>query len=434
MQVRVPNASPCGLVANFETRCADYFHPSVLAYVLRNRAAHLARHARGAAALTQRVREELWQIGAASVSSSCHLEPQTTATLLLSLAKLGETLPDAVKALTAGFKFERAQPKAVALTLNAFARHPRGLRHVDSEFWPGIAETIEQKEQYFMPQDAAACALAITGILAANRGGNTGAGSTGALIDQSASQRLKACYLRVLRYAENMLRELDAHSFKARDLSCILQAVYASRVEAPGLVIAALQRLRELIPASLNGIDDCIYVLDLLPPPTFAAGTVEERRVKRDVARAEKAFVEWGFEYLRDHLDCLRVRELARVAAVCNRLRSWSSDEFALRFAAAWEAALRDSGEMRPQYLSHGACYFLRRYEASVSRELGARGEAEQQRIARVSDACARIGEMLHDHARSRYSAEDLRRVEEVLHIAEQCRAKRTGKQAPRQF
>ncbi|CDR96835.1 hypothetical protein, conserved [Babesia bigemina] len=431
--MRVPNASPCGIVTNFETRCSDHFHPSVLAYVLRNRAAHVARNSRGA--LPQRLRDELWQIGASAVSASSHLEPQTAATLLLSLAKLSVTLPDTIKALTSDFKFQRSHPKAIALTLNAFARHPRALQYVPGSFWAGVAEAVKRLDAQFSPQDAAGCALSITGLLAANR--YRSADATGAcntpngidLIDRQSSQKLKATQAQVLSYAERMMRQLDMFAFQTRDLSCILRAVYASKVEAPSLIIATLSRLKEAIPTSLNGIDDAIYTLDLLPPPDFAADTVEKRRVKRDVARAEKAFVEWVFEYLEEHLDCLKDRELARLAAACNRLRSWSNDQFAIKFAQRWQETLRSMEVMPAKYLAHGVCYFLRRYEASVTRELANKGTEEQQRIAQVSDLCARVGEMLYDHAATHYSPEDLRRVEELVHVAEQCRAKRKSSQ-----
>ncbi|ORM40149.1 uncharacterized protein BXIN_1237 [Babesia sp. Xinjiang] len=428
--MRIPSASPCGPVVNFETHCSDFFHPSVLAYVLRNRAAHLARHGRRTGTLAPGVRDELWQIGAAATSVSANIEPQTAATLLLSFSKLGQSIPYAVKALTASFNFERARPKAIALTLNAFSRQPRVLSHVDSHFWDRLSDAVERTESQFTPQDSAACALSITGILAANRGKH--ALGDAVPLDDSTARKLRNVYSTVLQYLERMLNELDSHSFKTRDLSCSLQAVYASRIEAPTLIIAILNKLKEVIPTSLHGIDDVLFTLDLLPPPCLIGDTVEQRRIKRDVARAEKAFVEWAFDYLEEHLDCLRDRELGRIAAACNRLRSWSSDNFAIKFAQTWEALLSASEEIPPNSLSQGACYFLRRYEASVSRELAARDEAKQLSISRVSDVCARIGEMLHEYARTHYSKDDLLRVEEVMDIAEQCRAKRTGKQHPR--
>ncbi|GBE58910.1 hypothetical protein, conserved [Babesia ovata] len=348
----------------------------------------------------------------------------------------GVTLPDTIRALTSDFKFQRSHPKAIALTLNAFARHPKALHYVPGTFWSGVADAVKRLGTEFSPQDAAGCALSITGLLAANRyrnadaTGNTNTSNGVEWIDRQSSQKLKATQAQVLSYAERMMRQLDIFAFKTRDLSCILRSVYASKVEAPSLIIATLSRLKEVIPASLNGIDDAIYTLDLLPPPDFAADTVEKRRLKREVARAEKAFVEWVFEYLEEHLDCLKDHELARLAAACNRLRSWSNDQFVIKFAQRWQDTLRSTEVMPPKYLAHGVCYFLRRYEASVTRELANKGTEEQKRIAQVSDLCARVGEMLHDHATTHYAPEDLRRVDELVYVAEQCRAKRKSNQS----
>ncbi|KAK1444538.1 hypothetical protein BgAZ_104440 [Babesia gibsoni] len=413
--MRIPNASPCGILSNFETRCTEFFHPNVLAYVLRNRAAQLSRNVRAREDLNDHVSAELWRMGAAVVSSSCHLEPQTAATLLLSFAKLGVTLPDAVREITATYKFNNATPKAISLTLNAFSRHPNALEHISNRFWFHMTESIENTAYLFNPQDVATCALSLTGILASYRNNRENI-----TIDRDTVKRLRSTYRTMLKHADRILNNSGPEGFRTRDLYCLLLSVYSSNVDAHKLIIAAL------------GIDDTILLLDMMPPPDFVAATLEERRIKRDVVRAEKAFVEWCFQYLNEYLDCLKERELARVAAACNRLRCWSQDSFAINFADAWTNTLRSTDKMAPNILNHGICYFMRRYETSVSRELSAVSPEEQQRIAKVSDACARIGEMLHEHAKSHYTPEELRKVEELIHIADQCRVKRAYKTAPR--
>ncbi|GFE53297.1 thiamine-phosphate kinase, putative [Babesia ovis] len=430
--MRIPSASPSGAVVNFETHCTEYFHPSVLGYILRNRAAYIAKQTHGTRALALGVREELWKISAAAISASCNLKPQTSATLLLSFAKTGQPFPELVKALTAHFDFDNATPKAIALTLNAFARQPKVLQDVDNRFWEGLYDGINRVVAEFSPCDTCASAFSITRILAANKGRYLR--HSDAPLGDLARKTLGKVYTTMLTYTEHMLTTLDVHAFTTRDLTSILQAVYESKMEVPKIVIRVLERLKKLIPTSACGIDDTLHTLGLLPPPDLVGDTIEMKRIKRDIARAEKGFVEWSFDFLMEHLECLKDRELARIAAACNRLRSWSSDAFAISFAEAWERLLRKNVEIPPSSLSQGACYFLRRYEASVSKELAAEGDAEQQNASHVSDVCARIGEKLHQYALDNYSKHDLLRVEELIDVAEQCRAKRSAKQYQRPY
>lgn len=146
------------------------------------------------------------------------------------------------------FKFHNAQPKAIALTFNAFSQNPKALSHVDRSFWLQMEDTIANIAHDFLPQDVATCALSITGILASYRH-NTQDGS----LDRVVMNSLTATYKQLLMHADRMLSESGSQDFNTRDLSCLLLSIYSSKVEAPKTIIAILQRLKQLIPLSLNG-------------------------------------------------------------------------------------------------------------------------------------------------------------------------------------
>ncbi|EDO08240.1 hypothetical protein BBOV_III006790 [Babesia bovis T2Bo] len=417
--MRIPSASPSSAVVNFETHCTEYFHPSVLAYIIRNRAAQLARYGHGVS-VTAKIRDELDRITAAAVSTSCHLSPQTGATLLLSFAKLDYVKPELTCQLTEHFDFAEASPKAIAVVLNAISRQPHSLQHVYREFWDELPRAISCFGSTSSLQDVASCSLSLSKIISACR--NAGVSSKiGGHTYRNICNLLKT----VLLLAQSRLQESGPQEYKPKELTSILQAAYTIKGQPRVVVIHLLNHLKNAIPTSIYGVDDTLFTLDILPPPDLDGDTIDERRIKRDIARAEKSFVEWAFEYIVDHLKCLSDAELARIAAACNRLRAWSKDEFVCEFALSWEKIIANGDNITPRNLSQAACYFLRRYEASVQKELDATNSEEHLKASQISHICAKIGDILHDYASSRYTKQDLHRVEELMQVADHCRAKR---------
>lgn len=125
--LRIPNASRSGPFTNFETKCSEYFHPRVLVYVLRNKAAYLARNSSilnssfkspvlnredGFSGTNfqihstqnlnidenlnkyrspdpfQKLEDDLTQLSCSLISCIDYVQPQSVATIMLSLTKL----------------------------------------------------------------------------------------------------------------------------------------------------------------------------------------------------------------------------------------------------------------------------------------------------------------------------------------------------------
>ncbi|KAK2196555.1 hypothetical protein BdWA1_001802 [Babesia duncani] len=415
MIMRIPNASPSGIISNFETKCKDYFHPRVFVYVLRNEIAKIARQNwtfEDVSKPSEALVENLMRISCGLLTCSNYLKPQTVATVFLSFAKLSFVQQDVYRVLCSELDFENANPKSLSLIYNAICKNPKSIQFIPTEFWSQSSHRIESIIHESKPQDNATFVKSIAGILVELKATN----------DQPSQIVLKNLYIKILQDAAN---RIEQDEFSAFELTCILQSTIGTKHQDSQFHLQLINKLMSSIGNSPNAIDQTLRVLDILPVPNLSIPNKEKRFIRREIARANKKFVQWSLEQLQEHLESLDERELDTIAAVINRLRVWSSDHFAIKFAQQWQRIL--PLKPNPQNTIHALGYFLRRYESSVGREIAFQEtDVKCSKMAsHVSNECGKIGEALLLYAQEHCQDRMLKRINEVVNAVFVCRANR---------
>ncbi|AFZ81327.1 hypothetical protein BEWA_007360 [Theileria equi strain WA] len=429
--MKIPNASPSGIIVNFETRCSRYFHPRVLEYVLRNEALSLARNNVSTSGLnvkSQCLKDKLMQLSSSILSCASCLQSSTVARIFHAFSKLEFSQKELYEELSEHFDFESANAKTLSIVLKSFANHPESLKHVKDGFLMNICNNIVATISTAVSYDLTIYATSIPKLIYQKE--------CSKIMDELPNKKfyakrlissLRAVYENVLERVTEII-DADQNSFKSFELALVLESIYYMGYCNISVKKALIDNFKSIISSSPNAISETSKLLSLIPSPTYVKENISSRQLQYEVTRLDKNLAEWIILYLKPHLSDLTCSELVFIASACNRLRLWSPDDFAIKFAISCHELLDE--KLKPHTLSQLLCYFLRRYETSVNREVSYQKNQSDLgsllSLSRVSQLCANIGEALYKHAQNEFSDEEIKIIDKIVKIASLARAKRS--------
>lgn len=399
---------------------------------MRNETLNLARqdvHPDGVNVLSQHLNDKLMQLSSSILSCASCLQSTTVARVLHALSKLKFFQKELYEALCEHFDFEFANAKTLSMVLGSLARHPEPLEHIQQDFVINLCESIIATLPTTVPYDLTIYATSIPKLILQFQG----------TLETKATQVnkkfgvnnlvscLRAVYESVLDRATETI-ETDESGFKSFEFVSVLTSTYDMGFCNVSIKTALADRFKSMVYTSPNGISEALKLLSSIPSPAYVKENIRNRGLRQDMVRFDKEFAEWMLGYLEDHLDSITTSELVSIASSCNRLRLWSTDTFVIKFAKSCYKSLGE--ELVPQSLSQLLCYFLRRYEASVNREVSYQksdGDLDTlQFLSNVSDTCANMGDILYRYAKDRFNNEEMNKIDKTVKIADFVRAKRS--------
>nr|PVC51733.1 hypothetical protein MACL_00001333 [Theileria orientalis] len=472
--LRIPNASPSGLVTNFETKCSEYFHPRVLVYVLRNKAAYLARNSAilntsfKSPVLTrgdgfpgtnfqicsaenpkanedlnkyrspepfQKLEDDLTQLSWSLISCIDYVQPQSVATIMLSLTKLNYFNEQLFSKMLDSFTFESAKPKSVSLILYSLSKCARASELIHTSFFGKIEGFLEMSLFHSSTHDLTTYLIS-TAKLRDNL--------MRALEHDGTLDTLCNVYNLILNHTVSLIgseaKALEKEesnpgenkptpcSFNVFELSNILESFYIMKHYSHPDHELVLDQLQLKLPYSVNYISDILYVMELLNinPKNPAIRKLD----RTNLIRSNKKFCEAILVDLTDKLGLLNIYELSRLTKVVNRLRLWTEDEFLKSYTNSFMAIFKSyKGVIDMEVLLPIIVYYNRRYESSINREyyqshINKRRKTEFMRnLNEISDLCGQMCDTLHDYVSDKHPSN---KIEDLLNFTSKLRTNRS--------
>ncbi|UKJ89798.1 hypothetical protein MACJ_003052 [Theileria orientalis] len=472
--LRIPNASPSGLVTNFETKCSQYFHPRVLVYVLRNKAAYLARNSsilnvsfksrvlnhdetfsgtNYQMCSTQnlnihedlneyrspepfkKLEHDLMLLSCSLISCIDYVQPQSAATIMLSLTKLNFFNEQLFSSILDSFTFESAKPKSVSLILYSLSKCAGASELVHTNFFRKVEDFVEMTVLYSSTHDLTTYLISTAKLrdnLMKNLEHDDILGTLSNVYNLILSHTLSMVdkETKLLGKEESKPAENKPApcSFNVFELSNILESFYIMKHYNHVNHELILDQLQLKLPYSVNYINDILYIMDLfnIDPKNPAIKKLD----RTSIIRSNKKFCEAILADLTDKLGLVNIYELSRLTNVINRLRLWTEDEFLKSYTNSFMSIFKSyKGVIDMELLLPIVLYYNRRYESSINREyyqshINKRRKTEFMRdLNEISDLCGHVCDILQDYMTDNYPS---KRIEDLLIFTSKLRTNRS--------